>query len=254
MLTFIGLGLFDEKDISLKGLGRCRNADRIYIEEYTSRLMGTTIDALETLYGRPVTPVSREDLENRPEPLLDAAKSGDVILLAAGDPMISTTHADLRIRAAKAGIETSIIHGASIASAVCGLTGLQNYRFGKSCSIPYPEGTWLPKTPAEVIRENLERNLHTLVYLDIRRDRYMTIAEAIHFLEQMRGDSGSVADLYVGVARAGSSAPIVKAGTAVELVQVDFGPPLHVLVIPAALHVVEREYLEAFAGLCTSTH
>jgi diphthine synthase len=30
---------------------------------------------------------------------------------------------------------------------------------------------------------------------------------------------------------------------------VDFGMPLHILVIPAELHDMEREYLEMFAGL-----
>ncbi len=254
MLTFIGLGLYDETDISLKGLDRCRKADRIYLEEYTSRLMGTSVQALSALYGNTITPVSRDELENNPGALLEQARSGDVVLLTAGDPMVSTTHADLRIRAAAAGVVTGIVHGASIASAVCGLTGLQNYRFGKSCSLPYPEGRWLPVTPVEVIGENLERNLHTLVYLDIRENRYMTISEAIPLLERMKGDREIRTDLYVGVARAGSDRPVVQAGTGPELSQVAFGPPLHVLVVPAELHVVEREYLEAFAGLWSSPH
>ena len=232
MLTFVGLGLYDETDISLKGLDRCRKADHIYLEEYTSRLMGTSVAALVALYGRPVTPVSSDDLENSPGDLLEQARFGDVVLLTAGDPMVSTTHADLRIRAALAGIGTSIVHGASIASAVCGLTGLQNYRFGKSCSVPYPEGRWLPVTPVEVIGENLARNLHTLVYLDIREDRYMTISEAIPLLERMKGDSDIRMDLFVGVARAGSDRPVVRAGPGPELVREDFGPPLHVLVVP----------------------
>jgi diphthine synthase len=31
--------------------------------------------------------------------------------------------------------------------------------------------------------------------------------------------------------------------------EIDFGPPLHILIVPASLHVMEREYLEMFAGL-----
>jgi len=99
--------------------------------------------------------------------------------------MISTTHADLRIRAHRRGIQTAIIHGASIASAVCGISGLQNYRFGKSCSLPFPEEHWYPLTPAEVIRKNLSLNLHTLVYLDIREDTCMTVHDAVPLLEEM---------------------------------------------------------------------
>ena len=52
MLHFIGLGLYDEQDISLKGLEAVRAADAIYAEFYTSRLMGTTLDEMEALYGK----------------------------------------------------------------------------------------------------------------------------------------------------------------------------------------------------------
>ncbi len=36
MLTLIGLGLFDEKDLTLKGLEEAKNADKLYVELYTS--------------------------------------------------------------------------------------------------------------------------------------------------------------------------------------------------------------------------
>ncbi len=47
MLTFIGLGLYDKKDISEKGLNCIRNADYVYLECYTSRLMGSSREDLE---------------------------------------------------------------------------------------------------------------------------------------------------------------------------------------------------------------
>lgn len=43
MLTFIGIGLYDKKDISVKGLEAIRRADHVYAEFYTSALMGTTV-------------------------------------------------------------------------------------------------------------------------------------------------------------------------------------------------------------------
>ena len=55
--------------------------------------------------------------------------------------------------------------------------------------------------------------------------------------------------LYIGIARAGSGTPVVRAGTAKEIRAGEFGPPLHILIIPAELHDMEREYLEMFAGL-----
>lgn len=249
MLTFVGLGLYDINDISEKGRACIAAADAVYLECYTSRLMGMSIPELERSYGKPVHPLSREEVEQHPDELFERAASGNVAFLTAGDPMVSTTHIDLRMRAAALGIRTAIIHGASISSAVCGLTGLQNYRFGKSCSLPYPQKNWFPLTPIEVIAQNLSLRLHTLVYLDIQDDRCMTIYEAVNLLEAMAGQKNVTVPLYVGVARAGSDQPVVAAGTADRLRAIDFGPPLHILAVPAELHEMERKYLEMFAGL-----
>jgi diphthine synthase len=248
MLVFVGMGLYSWDDVSVKGLYCIRRADRIFAEFYTSRLMGTTFSEMEGVFGKPLIPLSREDVEQQPGIILDAAEKTCVVFLTGGDPMVSTTHVDLRIRAAERGIPTRIVHGASIASAVCGLTGLQNYRFGKSCSIPYPHGTWFPVTPLETILLNQSLHLHTLVYLDITRDRFMTIPEGIALLEKMAEKQHlRLPALLVGVARAGSARPVVIAGTPEVLQSTDFGPPLHVLLAPADLHPVEAEYLERFA-------
>ena len=249
MLTFVGLGLYDAGDISVKGLAAVRASDRVFLEYYTSRLMGTTVEELARVYGKEVTILDRTDVEQHPDPILDAAVAGDAVVLTGGDPMVSTTHMDLRLRAAARGIPTGIIHGASIQTAVCGLTGLQNYRFGKSCSVPFPHKNWFPMTPYEVIRQNLATDLHTLVYLDIQQDRYMQVGEAIDLLEEMVVRLGGSITTYIGVARAGSALPVVRIGTADHLRGINFGGPLHVLVVPATLHLVEQEYLEVFAGL-----
>jgi diphthine synthase len=249
MLTFIGLGLYDVTDVSEKGRSCIQNADYIYLECYTSRLMGTTHEELERYFKKPIHRLYREDVEQHPDDLLIKAQTSQVAFLCAGDPMVSTTHTDLRIRAAKQGIRTAIIHAASIASAVCGLTGLQNYRFGKSCSLPFPEKNWAPTTPVDVIAQNLSLRLHTLVYLDIKNERYMTVPEAIVLLEQMVAEKKVTIPLYVGVARAGSDTPFVQAGPAEKLITLDFGPPLHILIVPAELHDMEYTYLEMFAGL-----
>jgi diphthine synthase len=249
MLTFVGLGLYDADDVSVKGLACIATADSVYLEAYTSRLMGATVQVLEHRYKKPVRLLSRKDVELNADTVLDAAENGNIAFLVAGDPMVATTHVDLRIRAAERGIRTSIIHGASISSAVCGLTGLQNYRFGKSCSLPFPQKNWFPKTPVEVISRNLAQNLHTLVYLDIQEDRFMAIPEAVGLLETLAGELNFQIPLYIGVARAGSDTPVVAAGSAEKLREMDFGPPLHILIVPAGLHDMERRYLELFAGL-----
>ncbi len=249
MLTFIGLGLYDHEDVSVKGLNLIREADAVFLEEYTSLLTGTTKEHLEHLYERTVRALSREDVELNPDPILDAAESGNAVFLTAGDSMVSTTHADLRLRAHERGITTRIIHGASIQTAVCGLSGLQNYRFGKSCSLPFPHGKWAPETPFDVISGNLAENLHTLVYLDIRDRRYMTIQEAVSMLEAISERKKQAIPLYVGIARAGAPDVEVRAGPAQALINHDFGGPLHILAVPAKLHMMEEAYLKAFAGL-----
>ncbi|HJJ56292.1 MAG TPA: diphthine synthase [Methanocorpusculum sp.] len=251
MLTFIGLGLFDELDVSVRGLDAIKKADTIFLEVYTSVLTGTTIQKLEEYYGKKIVPVYREDVEQNPEPILKAATTGDAVFLTAGDSMISTTHADLRICAYNHGIKTKIIHGVSIITAICGLTGLQNYRFGKSVSLPFPYKNWFPMTPIEVISSNLSQNLHTIVFLDIQKDKekYMTISEAISILEEQSQRININIPIYVGIARAGSDTPVVHAGASDTLKKFEFGSPLHIIVVPAKLHDIEREYLEKFAGL-----
>ncbi|EHQ34840.1 diphthine synthase [Methanoplanus limicola] len=250
MLIFIGLGLFDERDISIKGLETVKSADRVFLEAYTSRLMGADTARLEEYYGKEVKVLYREDVENNPEDILIAAENGTAAFLTAGDPMVSTTHSDLRIRAEERGIETGIIHGASIQSAICGLSGLQNYRFGKSCSVPYPEKGWFPLTPAETIRSNMAQGLHTLVYLDIKPDRYMTVNEGVELISEMcKRREEEPPELFVGIARAGSDRPVVRAGRGPDLIAYDFGGPLQILIVPAELHMMEEEYLRVFAGL-----
>lgn len=249
MLTFVGLGLFDKTDISEKGLSSIRQADHVFLESYTSCLMGSSAEDLAAYYQKPVRCLFREDVELHPEPLLDLAQQERVVFLCAGDPMVSTTHADLRIRAAERGIKTAIIHAASIASAVCGLSGLQNYRFGKSCSLPFPQKNWFPTTPFDVIAANLASRLHTIVYLDIQKERFMTIPEAVGLLEQMAASLQVSIPVYVGIARAGSDDVVVRAGSAEKIRSMEFGPPLHILLIPAELHDMEKRYLEMFAGL-----
>ena len=250
MLIFVGLGLYDGADISVKGMAAVQAADAVFLEYYTSRLTGITVEEMSRLYSKDIVLLHREDVEQHPEAILAAAANGTAVVLCGGDPMVSTTHADLRIRAQEAGIPSRIIHGSSISSAVCGISGLQNYRFGKSCSIPYPYKGWFPTTPLDVIIANQAQNLHTLVYLDIQPDRFMTVSEGITLLEKMaKKQDTSRPALYVGIARAGSEEPIVVAGDAERLKAADFGTPLHVLIVPAELHHIERDYLKMFGGL-----
>jgi len=254
-LIFVGLGLFDELDISLRGLEEAKKADFVYAEFYTSLMAGFSIENFSRIAGKKVIVVPRRTLEEENgEPILQKAEKAKVVFLVAGDPLVATTHVDLRIRAEKRGIKTRIIHGASIMSAVAGLSGLQNYRFGRSVTVPFAEGGFLSETPYNVVAENKARNLHTLCFLDIRAEetRYMTVKEALDLLlaTEKKKRQGIVNEntLVVGVARAGAENVTVKAERASKLMAFDFGGPPHVLVFPAnVLHFMEAEALMQFA-------
>ena len=123
MLTFVGLGLWDEKDISFKGYETVKNADKVYVEFYTSKLLGTSIEGLIEFFNRDVEIIDRKNLEDESWKIIEEASKLNVVILTPGDPMVATTHSALRLEAEKKGIKTRIIHGQSIISAVCGLTG-----------------------------------------------------------------------------------------------------------------------------------
>ncbi|WP_297463229.1 diphthine synthase [Thermococcus sp.] len=253
-IYFIGLGLYDEKDITLKGLETARKCDVVFAEFYTSLLAGTTIGRIEELIGKPIRRLNREEVElNFEKIVLSEAKDRDVAFLTAGDPMVATTHSDLRIRAKKAGIESYVIHAPSIYSAIA-ITGLHIYKFGKSATVAYPERNWFPTSHYDVIGENRERGLHTMLFLDIKADqnRYMTANEAMEILlqvEEMRGQNVFTPDtLVVVLARAGSLNPTLRAGYVRDMINEDFGKQPHVMVVPGRLHIVEAEYLVEFAG------
>ena len=246
MLSFVGLGLYDVKSVTVRGAEVIREADFVFLENYTSELVGSGVEELEEYYGKDIEILQREDVEVDPERILESAKKGNAAILIAGDPMISTTHVDLRLRANALGIETKIIHGISSITAACGLTGLQNYRFGKSTTIPFePEGK-LPDSVHQTIRENRERGLHTLVYLDIKieQNRYMRGNEAAERLMVIGED-----EMGIVVARAGSQNPHVVTDKLKELAKMDFGNPLHLMIIPGDLHHMEMEALESFTKM-----
>ncbi|MCK9151263.1 diphthine synthase [Methanobacterium alcaliphilum] len=253
MIYFIGLGLYDEKDISLKGLEALKNADVVYAEFYTAGLFGTTISAFEELLGRKVEILSREQVEEETVPLNDA-ETMDVAFLVAGDALIATTHTDMMMDAKKRGIETMVIHSSSILSAAPGISGLQAYKFGKVTTIPFSEENYFPHSPYLAIKTNQEYDAHTLVLLDIRahEDRYMSANEGLEYLlkvESDRNESVITGDsLAIVIARAGSDKPRIRADKINNLLNEDFGGPLHCLIIPSKMHFMEAEYLVAMAG------
>lgn len=253
-IVFVGLGLHDENGISLRGLEEIKTADKVFVELYTSLLPDFSLKSLKQKTGKDIQKVSRKELEEENGKLvLEAAKKGKTVLLVPGDPLIATTHVSLRLEAQKRHVKTRLVHGASILSAVIGLSGLHNYKFGKSVTIPFPDENPLD-TPYETITQNVKLSLHTLCLLDIQveKKRYLDIHDALEALLKIevkkKCRSVSSNTLAIGIARAGSKNPIVKAAPIEKLLEYDFGGPPQSVVFPGKLHFMEAEALVRFCG------
>jgi diphthine synthase len=81
--------------------------------------------------------------------------------------------------------------------------------------------------------------------------RYMTVNQAIEQLleveEKRQQGAYSRQTIAVGMARIGADNQMIVSGTMEELMSVDFGAPLHSLVIPGRMHFMEADLLKQFA-------
>ncbi len=251
-LVFIGLGLHDEKGITLRGLEEAQSAEVIFAELYTSALAGGSRASLERQVGKEIRFLGRKEVEDGTA-VLETAVRHKVAFLVAGDPMAATTHVDLRLRAASRKIPTRIVHGVSILTAAAGDLGLQAYKFGRATTIPFPAPGFTPTSPLEAILENRRAGLHTLVLLDLKEDgTFLHPADAIASLLRMAASVGTrdfgPETLACVLSRVGSPEARTIAGPIGELASREIGPPPHCFVVPSGLHFLEKEALVAFAG------
>eukprot|EP00123_Amoebidium_parasiticum_P021269 comp64517_c0_seq1/m.47968 comp64517_c0_seq1/g.47968 ORF comp64517_c0_seq1/g.47968 comp64517_c0_seq1/m.47968 type:complete len:279 (-) comp64517_c0_seq1:26-862(-) len=266
MLYVVGLGLGDERDITVKGLEAVKGAKRVYLEAYTS-ILGVDKDRLEAFYGREVLLADRDFVEQGADEMLEGADTEDVVLLVVGDPFGATTHSDFVIRAREKNIPVQVVHNASIMNAV-GCCGLQLYTYGEAVSIVFFTDDWRPDSFYDKIKYNRNGGLHTLCLLDIKvkeqsienlikgrkiyePPRFMTINQAVDQLleiEEKRGEKVYDEDtLCVGLARVGQPTQKIVAGRMGSMRDVDFGGPLHSFVIAGKCHDLELEALLPFA-------
>lgn len=113
MLYLIGLGLSDEKDVTVRGLEAIKASERIYLEAYTS-ILGVGKDRLvrlcvlllaltplstpqlilrlirwneqEAFYGKEIIVADRDMVETESDDILANADKVDVSFLVVGDP------------------------------------------------------------------------------------------------------------------------------------------------------------------------
>lgn len=164
-LLLIGMGPGQLSAMSLEAVEAAKAADVRRYEAYTALWPRSELDALEAAVGS-IEKVMRPEVE-QPDALFELARTSLVALLVVGDPLQATTHVDLQLQAAEAGIECRVFHGVSITTLVTGAIGLSNYKFGRQTTLTYPYGGWVATSPLEVIATNLHQNLHTLALLDL---------------------------------------------------------------------------------------
>lgn len=94
---------------------------------------------------------------------------------------------------------------------------------------------------------------------EYQQPRFMSVAEAsqqlLEIVRRRRAEripenelAFTEKSLFVGVARVGHETQAIKACSLTEMAELDLGPPLHSLVLPATkLHPLEIEYLQQFS-------
>ncbi len=242
MLTITGLGLCDEKDLTLKALEECKRADKVYIELYTNLWQGN-LQRLEELIGKKIFKLKREDIEQGYEKILEEAKNNNIILLVPGDPFIATTHSFLLKEAKTKNIKVKIIHNASIISAIA-KTGLHAYKFGGVVTIPLASRNSNPTSIIEKIKTNRKLGLHTLCLLDIdvEANEYLSVQQALQFL---RNNILSEEDKVVVLSKIGCEDEKIVYGEVKSLIKEKVELPA-CIIVPSKLHFSEEEILELY--------
>ena len=249
-LTLVGTGLWDELDISLRGLQELKQSDIVFAERYTSEKREGTLERLETLCGKSITVLPREEVEDGKR-IMEEAAHKRVSLVVAGDPMISTTHLSLKLEAHRRGIPFKIIHSSSILSAAISESGLHTYKFGRPVTLPFWSEKYKPTSTYDVISENSRLGLHTLVFLDLKDGRGMTAQEAFLRLKEMEMEKreGLITGrtMLVVLSRIGSDEQMISYGLLEILERKYLGRAPFILIVPGRLHFTEEEALQLHA-------
>ncbi|MEW6722204.1 MAG: diphthine synthase [Candidatus Micrarchaeota archaeon] len=231
-LFLVGTGV--SFDITLSGMEAIKVCKDVFIETYTNPIDEAKIASLEAKTGKTIERIGRDRLES--DYLVDKAKSSDVCLLVSGDPLTATTHITLVLGARKKGVPVTVIHNSSIYSAAPARTGLQIYRFGKTASLVNPRPNYKPASSLEVIRQNLKNDMHSLVLLDTE-PQPMEAKDALELLHEFES--------AVVLSRIGEDDEKITYGKISELKDKKLGRPPFCIIVPAKLHPVEQESLDA---------
>jgi len=247
-LVFVGLGL-GERGVSVAGVDAIKASDSAYLERYTSPGSSALVDDLERATGRKIVLVGREFVEDGRE-ILERASTSNVVLAVQGDPMIATTHNDLRVRATIRGIRTSVVHGATIPAAAASESGLHYYKFGGTITFTL-ESVSHHQDVYQRIHRNLLDGQHTLLLLEYDVEKKQGVEPGFVFERLLDAEKNfkrevlSEKTLALVLGRVGMKDESAEGGAMGALRNRAFGPPPHCVIIPGRLHFTEEEALAA---------
>ncbi|MFH1785177.1 MAG: diphthine synthase [Candidatus Micrarchaeota archaeon] len=232
-LFLVGLGV--SLDITMAGLDALKQSDEVYVECYTNPIDNKKITELERLINKPITQLKREQLES--SFLVNKAKNSKVCILVSGDPLTATTHITLVLEARQKEVDVEVIHNSSIYSVAPARSGLQIYKFGKTASLVNPRPNYKPISSLDIIKENLVRNLHTLVLLDTEPEP-MDAKIALEMLSEF--------EMAIVLSKVGHVDEKISFGKIKDLKEKYLGNTPFSIIIPAKFHDIEEEYLNIF--------
>ncbi|MBN2067431.1 MAG: diphthine synthase [Candidatus Diapherotrites archaeon] len=253
MFYLVGIGLKPEH-LTLeakKAIGMC---SRVFLDTYTSAYCEGSLNDLRKELGKEVIELDRKGIEEGFSLLLKEAKKSNesIALLVFGNALSATTHVQLLLDAREQGIEAEVVAGISIYNFL-GAVGLDQYRFGRTCTIVAPKENYEPESFYGIIERNFENKQHSLCLLDIEAEKgkMMTVSEALGILKKIEKKKGKgilERATLIGLFALGSKKQMVKVADLTALQRSSFALFPQSLVIAAPLTEMEKEALGALHG------
>lgn len=251
MLWIAGLGISGIESISIETQKLLKNADIVYLEQFTSPVTKLESNKIRKLVKGEFKIAKRWMVEDGKE-ILKNSKKKKVVLLTYGDPYIATTHIELRTRAIQEKIKTKTIHAASSITALVGECGLHYYKVGRIVTVMKDPKTLT--TPYYVTYSNALAGNHTVLLLEYNQDEEFFL-EPVNALSDLLSTEKEqkrkiiLPSTFVIIAsRIGFKNQAITAGKISNLIKKNFGKPPHTIIIPGQLHFTESDALKVFVN------
>lgn len=251
MLWIAGLGISGIESISIETQKLLKNADMVYLEQFTSPVTKLESNKIRKLVKGEFKIAKRWMVEDGKE-ILKNSKKKKVVLLTYGDPYIATTHIELRTRAIQEKIKTKTIHAASSITALVGECGLHYYKVGRIVTVMKDPKTLT--TPYYVTYSNALAGNHTVLLLEYNQDEEFFL-EPVNALSDLLSTEKEqkrkiiLPSTFVIIAsRIGFKNQAITAGKISNLIKKNFGKPPHTIIIPGQLHFTESDALKVFVN------